>query len=159
MIVLLVSMVPKSGTTCLLCKACVWLFGCLYVDSYKNQKNHSIPKFLNGDVFQDILSIAATLTFLDLPTTCGSGVQSTTLSVSQIWRLKRHYRGSGIHFKTDSLIHFVTTKWVLLPPAFRRNGEGYVFIGVCLSTREGGTLVTGQWSLVPGPFPGGWRGY
>ena len=43
-----------------------------------------------------------------------------------------------------------------LPPAFRRNGKGTVFTGVCLSTFRGGVPPFGWWQGYPLPS---WWGY
>ena len=56
-----------------------------------------------------------------------------------------------------SLIQIIIISVTVIPvftARVRGTMRGYVFTGVCLF-REGGTQLTGSWSLVPGPFPWG----
>ena len=54
-------------------------------------------------------------------------------------------------FTTVIIANFVFGVSLVLSPAFRRNGEGYVFTGVCLPTERGGG-IPGQSSTDFGPW-------
>ena len=97
--------------------------------------------------------------YFGIPKITGSDVLYITLMLSLNLFWKENKKTWIAYFKLkDGKLYWFTNRHFCLPPAFRRNGEGNVFTGVCPFTpRGGGTPIWPTGGGIPHPRSG-WGG-